>query len=60
MSRSTANSADTVEALLAGFVVHLREQRGVSAMTIDAYVGDVRRFLAVPSDVTVSPGLTRG
>ena len=44
MWRSTATSAGSVEALLAGFVVYLREQRGVSALTIDAYVGDVRRF----------------
>ena len=54
MLRSTAAaSADPVEALLAGFVVYLREQRGVSVSTIDAYVGDVRRFLTARGDVTL-------
>jgi hypothetical protein len=46
MSRSTTKAAAPVEAVLAGFVGYLREQRGVSVLTIDAYVADVRRFLA--------------
>jgi integrase/recombinase XerD len=50
VSRSTDGPGGSVEALLAGFVVHLREQRGVSALTIDAYVGDVRRFLTARGD----------
>jgi len=32
--------------LLAGFAGYLCEQRGVSALTVDAYVAGVRRFLA--------------
>ena len=33
-------------ALLDGFTRYLREDRGLSALTVDAYVSDVRRFLA--------------
>jgi integrase/recombinase XerD len=52
MSRSTAvATGDTVEVLLAGFVVYLREQRGVSEPTIEAYGGDVRRFLTARGEV---------
>ncbi len=32
--------------LVDGFVDYLRGQRGVSARTVEAYVSDVRRFLA--------------
>ena len=54
MSRSTAAAAgEAVEVLLAGFIVYLREQRGVSGLTIDAYVGDVRRFLTARDDVSL-------
>src|SRR6266567_7626752 len=35
-----------VESLLDGFVGYLREERGVSGRTVEAYVSDVRRFLA--------------
>ena len=42
--RTTASAAGS-QALLAGFVGYLREERGVSALTVDAYVSDVRRFL---------------
>jgi len=31
--------------VLAGFVDYLREQRGVSSLTVDAYVSDARRFV---------------
>jgi site-specific recombinase XerD len=48
MSRSNTIPAASVESLLAGFVDYLREQRGVSVLTIDAYVTDVRRFVAGP------------
>jgi integrase/recombinase XerD len=34
------------EVLLDGFVGYLRSERGVSELTIDAYRGEVRRFLA--------------
>ena len=49
MSRSRTVSA---EVLLAGFAGYLREQRGVSALTVDAYVADVRRFLACCGDAS--------
>ena len=49
MSRSRTASA---EVLLAGFAGYLREQRGVSALTVDAYVADVRRFLACRGDAS--------
>jgi integrase/recombinase XerD len=40
------SSTPPVELLLDGFVGYLREERGVSARTVEAYVSDVRRFLA--------------
>ncbi len=49
MSRSRTASA---EVLLAGFAGYLREQRGVSALTVDAYVADVRRFVACRGDAS--------
>ncbi len=39
-------SPSPAEWLLDGFVGYLRGQRGVSARTVEAYVSDVRRFLA--------------
>jgi len=36
----------TAEVLLDGFAGHLRRERGVTALTVEAYVSDVRRFLA--------------
>ena len=61
MSRSTVRSEE-FEAQLADFSVYLREQRCVSMLTVEAYVADVRRFLArcgskslgelTPADVT--------
>lgn len=44
MSRSTTAAAPM--AVLDGFIGYLRELRGVSALTIEAYARDVRRFLA--------------
>jgi site-specific recombinase XerD len=38
-------SPSPAESLVDGFVGYLREQRGVSARTVEAYVSDVRRFL---------------
>jgi integrase/recombinase XerD len=49
MSRSRTAPA---EVLLAGFAGYLREQRGVPALTVDAYVADVRRFLACRGDAS--------
>jgi integrase/recombinase XerD len=45
MSRSSA-TATAAEVLLDGFAGHLRRERGVTALTVEAYVSDVRRFLA--------------
>ncbi len=46
MSRSSAAGTGRAEASLDGFVSYLRSERGVSALTVEAYVFDVRRFLA--------------
>jgi len=46
MSRSSMTAGSPAEVLLAGFVSYLRRERGVAAVTVDAYVSDVRRFLA--------------
>src|SRR5215467_4310946 len=46
MSRSSMTASSPAEVLLAGFVSYLRRERGVAAVTVDAYVSDVRRFLA--------------
>jgi integrase/recombinase XerD len=42
----TAAGAAGSQALLDGFTRYLRAERGVSALTVDAYLSDVRRFLA--------------
>jgi hypothetical protein len=42
----TAAGAAVSQALLDGFTRYLRAERGVSALTVDAYLSDVRRFLA--------------
>lgn len=46
MPRPRTSSAGPAEQLVEGFVDHLRRERGVSALTVEAYVSDVRRFLA--------------
>lgn len=46
MSRSSATATGSAEVLLDGFAGHLRRERGVTALTVEAYVSDVRRFLA--------------
>src|SRR6266699_1974528 len=46
MSRSSMTASSPGEVLLAGFVGYLRGERGVAALTVDACVSDVRRFLA--------------
>ena len=43
--RMAAGAAGS-QALLDGFTRYLRAERGVSAPTVDAYLSDVRRFLA--------------
>jgi integrase/recombinase XerD len=46
MSRSSVTSGSPADVLLDGFVCYLRRERGVTVLTVDAYVSDVRRFLA--------------
>jgi integrase/recombinase XerD len=46
MSRSSITSGSPADVLLDGFVGYLRRERGVTVLTVDAYVSDVRRFLA--------------
>ena len=46
MFRSSATATTPVDLLLDGFVGYLRRERGVTVLTVDAYVSDVRRFLA--------------
>ena len=41
MSRSSAQDGGPVEVLLDGFVGYLRSERGVSALTVEAYVSEV-------------------
>jgi len=57
MSRSSATGTAPAEVLLDGFVSHLRRERGVTALTVEAYVSDVRRFLA-DRDASDLSGLT--
>jgi site-specific recombinase XerD len=45
MSSSTTAPSEGGEAVLAGFIDYLREQRCVSRLTVEAYAADVRRFL---------------
>jgi integrase/recombinase XerD len=46
MPRPSTSSAGPADQLVDLFIGHLRSERGVSALTIVAYVSDVRRFLA--------------
>ncbi len=46
MSRSSSRTVMPSEVLVDGFVGYLRSERGVSELTIDAYVIEVRRFLS--------------
>lgn len=57
MSRSSAAGTAAAEVLLDGFVDHLARERGLTALTVEAYVSDVRRFLAHRGDGDLS-GLT--
>jgi len=45
MSRSSTNEGSPVDLVMDRFVDYLREERGVLAATVEAYVSDVRRFL---------------
>jgi hypothetical protein len=44
--RSSITSGSPVDVLLDRFVGYLSRERGVTVLTVDAYVSDVRRFLA--------------
>lgn len=57
MSRSSATVSAPAEVLLDGFARYLRRERGVTALTVEAYVSDVRRFLARRGESDLS-GLT--
>ena len=57
MSRLSTSGTALAEVLLDGFVGYLRSERGVTALTVEAYVSDVRRFLAHRGDSDVR-GLT--
>ena len=57
MSRSIRCGAAAAEGVVDGFVGYLRSERGVTALTVEAYVSDVRRFLDQRGDSDVS-GLT--
>ena len=46
MSRSSGTGGVPTEGLLDGFVGFLGTERGVTALTVEAYVSDVRRFIA--------------
>jgi integrase/recombinase XerD len=46
MSRSRSVVVASCEVLLERFAAYLREERGVSVLTVDAYVSDSRRFLS--------------
>ena len=58
MSRSITTPPASVEVLVDGFVGYLREERGVSALTVEAYVPEVRRFLACRGDASSLHELT--
>jgi integrase/recombinase XerD len=46
MARSGSSAMTPHEVLLGGFIGYLRSERGVSELTVEAYVAEVRRFLA--------------
>ena len=45
MSGSSRRGIGAVDLLLDGFAGYLRSERGVTELTVDVYVGDIRRFL---------------
>ena len=45
MSGSSGRGIGAVDLLLDGFAGYLRSERGVTELTVDVYVADVRRFL---------------
>ena len=57
MPRLSTSGTAPAEVLLDGFVGYLRSERGVTALTVEAYVSDVCRFLAYRGDSDVR-GLT--
>jgi integrase/recombinase XerD len=57
MPRSSTRAAGPADQLVEGFVGYLRRERGVSALTVEAYVSDVHQFL-VHRGKTALNGLT--
>ena len=57
MSEIDASAIGPADLLLDGFVGYLRHERGVTVLTVDAYVVDVGRFLADRGEGELS-GLT--
>ena len=45
MSGSSGRGIGAVDLLLDGFAGYLRSERGVTELTVDVYVADIRRFL---------------
>ncbi len=45
MSGSSRRGIGAVDLLLDGFAGYLRSERGVTELTVDVYVADIRRFL---------------
>lgn len=54
MPRSGTAGGGLAEVLLEDFVDYLRRERGVTELTIEAYVSDVRRFLALRGESDLS------
>jgi site-specific recombinase XerD len=54
MLRPNTSAAGPAAQLVDGFIGHLRRERGVSGVTVEAYVSDVRRFLADRADSDLS------
>ena len=52
MSGSSRRGIGEADLLLDGFAGYLRSERGVTELTVDVYVGDVRRFLVDRGEVT--------
>src|ERR1700741_5476463 len=45
MSGGRGRGIGAVDLLLDGFAGYMRSERGVTELTVDVYVGDIRRFL---------------
>jgi hypothetical protein len=52
MSGSSRRGIGAAGLLVDGFAGYLRSERGVTELTVDAYVGDIRGFLAGRGEAT--------